>query len=369
MTNPTEPIKEQTPSSVPGKENEAIQNPLNTEGGIESLAEKQSRTTVFLSALGTNEVTARWFLGGVIASVFVVALFSYFLLPPADFPTDKIVSIKKSVPLSSTAKDLKEKNFIRSTTMFRLCVLVTGGDKKIGAGDYLFKEPLGACALSFRLTKSITGIPSFRATIPEGMTNKEIAALLEPSLPKFDVNFFVDHARAAEGYLFPDTYFFELNQDALDIENTMRENFARKVEPLSGAVAASKHSLREVVIMASILEKEARTPEDMALVSGILWKRIARGMPLQVDAPFLYLLGKASNELTDTDLNMNSAYNTYKNKGLPAGPIGNPGLNALQAAITPEGSPYFYYLSDKNGNIHYARTFDEHKANKVKYLR
>jgi UPF0755 protein len=92
-------------------------------------------------------------------------------------------------------------------------------------------------------------------------------------------------------------------------------------------------------------------------------------MPLQVDATFVYLLGKGSADLTLTDLSSDSPYNTYRNAGLPPGPINNPGLEAMRAAITPKDSPYFFYLSDKDGVVHYAETFDEHKANKAKYLR
>ena len=149
----------------------------------------------------------------------------------------------------------------------------------------------------------------------------------------------------------------------------MIANFNKKIEPWTGAIEASKHSLRDIVNMASILEREASTPEDMSLVSGVLWNRISKGMPLQVDATFMYLLGRKSSELTTADLKIKSAYNTYVNKGLPGGPIGNPGITAISAAINPTATSFMYYLSDKDGMMHYAKTFDEHVANKNKYLR
>ena len=111
------------------------------------------------------------------------------------------------------------------------------------------------------------------------------------------------------------------------------------------------------------------TDKDHKIISGILWKRIGMNMPLQVDAPFLYILGKTSAELTLADLKKDSPYNTYVNRGLPIGPIGNPGFSALRAAVFPASSPYLYYLSDNEGIMHYAKTFEEHKANKEKYLR
>ena len=121
--------------------------------------------------------------------------------------------------------------------------------------------------------------------------------------------------------------------------------------------------------MASIIEREAITPEARRIVSGILWKRIKMGMPLQVDATFAYVNGKNTYELTAEDLHIDSKYNTYEYKGLPPGPICNPGLDSIIATIEPTATPYLYYLSEKNGTMHYAKTFEEHKMNKVKYMR
>ena len=121
--------------------------------------------------------------------------------------------------------------------------------------------------------------------------------------------------------------------------------------------------------MASIIEGEAVTPEDRRIVSGILWTRMKNGMRLGVDAPFAYIMGKGSLELTQTDLATTSPYNTYRVAGLPPTPINNPGIDAIAAALAPSSTPYLYYLSDKEGSMHYARTFAEHKLNKEKYLR
>ena len=120
--------------------------------------------------------------------------------------------------------------------------------------------------------------------------------------------------------------------------------------------------------MASIIEKEVITHEDMKTVSGVLWKRIAIGMPLQVDAVFPYIMGKNTFELTREDLQFDSPYNTYKYKGLPPGPINNPGLDSILAAATPAKTKYVYFLSDKDGNFHYAVSYAQHLANKKKYL-
>lgn len=299
--------------------------------------------------------------------LFVVAL--VILMPPFSFPKDKIITIKPGTSLAKVSALLDNENIIRSRNFFELCAKLIGGEKPVRAGQYLFKEPVSACSVALRIARGISGIPAIRITIPEGMSNNEIADILEKNIPQFDTVSFLEDTRTQEGFLFPDTYFLFGSMTIQDIETIMTENFNKKTGMLADNIKASKHSLRDIVIMASILEKEATTKEDKELVSGILWKRISIGMPLQVDATFMYLLGKKSSDLTVSDLQMKSSYNTYQNRGLPAGPIGNPGLLALQATITPKASPYLYYLSDYSGVIHYAKTFEEHKANKLKYLR
>ncbi len=154
-------------------------------------------------------------------------------------------------------------------------------------------------------------------------------------------------AKDKEGYLFPDTYFFAAFNDEKDVIKTMQENFENKVIPFLSQIKTSGRSKREIIIMASIVEREAKGNLDRGFISGILWKRLGRGIPLQVDA----------------------ALETYKKRGLPQSPICNPGLKSLLAAIHPQTSPYLFYLHDKDGNIHYAKNFAEHLQNKLKYLR
>jgi len=133
-------------------------------------------------------------------------------------------------------------------------------------------------------------------------------------------------------------------------------------------IDASGHSLEEIVIMASILEEEGITFQDRRMMSGVLWNRINIGMPLQVDAVFPYIIGKNTYQVNLEDLKTESPYNTYVNKGLPPGPITNPGFNSIVAALDPVKHDYLYYLSDKQHNTYYAKTFDEHKRDRVLYL-
>lgn len=331
--------------------------------------EEVGKLSSLLASIGIEERSSKVILFFVLAVVFFSALASFQLMPPFGFPGGKMITVKSGASLTEVSALLDKEGLIRSPMFFEFCAKIVGGTKPVSAGQYLFKEPISACTIAIRIARSISGIPAIRVTIPEGMSNKEVTAVLEKNIPKFDSAFFIEHSRSQEGFLFPDTYFLPENVTALGVETILTTNFNKKVEPWSGEIESSGHARRDIVIMASILEKEATTEEDKALVSGILWKRISKGMPLQVDATFMYLLGKKSSDLTPADLQITSTYNTYRNKGLPGGPIGNPGLVAIRSAIHPTASPYLYYLSGKDGVMHYAKTFDEHIANKQKYLK
>ena len=173
----------------------------------------------------------------------------------------------------------------------------------------------------------------------------------------FDKKEFLEKTAGLEGYLFPDTYLFLPGAETEQIIGTMRDNFQKK----AGDVG------QDTVIMASLIEKEVPDSDDRKIVSGILWKRLEIGMPLQVDAVFPYITGR--QKVLSDDLKIDSLYNTYFYKGLPPGPISNPGLDAIEAARNPKESPYLYYLSGRDGKTHFAKTFAEHLKNKEKYLK
>ena len=304
-------------------------------------------------------------------SIIIIILFVslYFsALPPKDFPLNKIVTIEKGMSLSEISSLLEDEHLIKSKTTFKVCAVLSGIGKGTMAGDYLFQKPVSACKIADRIIRGVFGIPTVKVTIPEGSSNKEISLILEKNLSGFNAPLFEEGIANEEGYLFPDTYLFSSRASEKDVEKALNDNFQTKIAPLQSDIAKSGHSEKDIIIMASILEREARTPEDQAIVSGILWKRIAISVPLQVDAPFYYLLGKESNELTISDFKTKSPYNTSTILGLPEGQIGNPGLQAIRAAIFPKKTDFLYYLSDKNGVMHYAKTFEEHKANKSRYL-
>ncbi|MEI6660021.1 MAG: endolytic transglycosylase MltG [bacterium] len=189
--------------------------------------------------------------------------------------------------------------------------------------------------------------PTVKVTLHEGLTNREMAQVLSSSLKNFDKDLFLNKTKSRQGYLFPDTYFFLNSTTAEDVVGVMHMNFNKRLKLLQGDIYNSHHSLADIITMASVIEKEASGKSDAPTISGILWKRLSIGMPLQVDIDKV----------------------TYKEKGLPSAPISNPGLVAIDAAIHPVDSAYLYYLHDKTGTVHYAENYDIHKKNIAKYLK
>lgn len=313
--------------------------------------------------------SARYVLGAAVC-VILAALFLYlfFWRAPAQFPQESLFSVEGGASLSETAIRLAEQKIIRSRFWFKTWSTILGGTRGLKAGDYFFSAPLSVSHLAWRLTHSVYALEPISVTIPEGFNNQEIAARLAEKLMRFDTGQFLRKAKEKEGYLFPDTYRFLPNEKPERTIAAMEDNFRRRIEPLKRDIAAFNRTLSDIVIMASLIEEEARTEETRRKVSGILWKRLDKGMLLQVDAVFPYIFGDKPFDLTDGDLLVDSPYNTYKYAGLPPTPISNPGLAAIRAAITPITTPYWYYLSDKNGEMHYAVTHDEHLANRERYL-
>lgn len=305
----------------------------------------------------------RWFMH--VFGVFSVVLLLYVALigPPGTY--DGVVYVPEGGSIASVAQTLSEQGAISSRTVFTLAARVAGG---VQAGAYKISPDESVITLALRLARGDTGLPAVRVTLPEGSTIRDIVSILESDIPEFDSDGFLSRVEGREGYLFPDTYEFYPGVSPSVVVERMESRAREVLESLKDEIAQSGKTELEILTMASILEKEARQYETMRTVSGILWKRIDIGMPLQVDAVFGYIYGRDTFSPTFTDLEIDSPYNTYKYRGLPPGPIGNPGLNALNAALDPEPSPYLYYLTGKDGTMHYAKTFEQHVANR-RFLR
>ncbi len=303
-----------------------------------------------------------------IAVSFCVFVFLYYFFISAPMLSEKKVDVSSGFSLVQISSLLKKENVIRSVNAFTIVNFLSGNGNSIKAGTYLFNGRENVFEVSSRLVKADYGVPMEKVTITEGMDSSDIVKLISTKVPSLSGEKLQNVAKSKEGYLFPDTYFIPLSATNDDVIKIMSANFERKISTIDFSKSQTSKDINEILTMASIIEGEAKTDADRKIVSGILWKRIKLGMPLQVDATFMYINGKGSLELTKKDLTINSPYNTYKNKGLPPTPINNPGLEAIEAVMFPTETSYLYYLSDKNGLIHYAKTFEEHKQNKNKYL-
>ncbi len=320
----------------------------------------------------TLQPRRRW--GGVLLAIATMCVLAGLCvysatLAPRDFVPGTIVVVPEGSSLRSIAMLLKKERIISSPTAFSVLLTRLGKERGIQNGPYLFEEPESVFRIARRFAEGERGIETERVTLPEGLTAKDMAKTISRTLEGFDAEDFSARGSAKEGYLFPDTYFFLSTATSGEVLATLEENFTKKTGALREESERTEKDWAKVVTMASIIEGEAVTPKDRRIVSGILWKRIERGMRLGVDAPFLYIMGKGSLELTESDLATTSPYNTYRNAGLPPTPINNPGIDAIDAALHPESSPYLYYLSDEDGGMHYAKNFEEHKLNKERYLR
>lgn len=274
--------------------------------------------------------------------LFVIG--SFFTTPPFTFPTGTMITIPEGIGLYSLAEKLKEEKVIRSPFWFRTAAIILGSEYDMKAGQYLMSHPQNVFAVAWRIFRGNYGVEMVKLTIPEGFTVAKISSLFDDRFMSFDHENFI--TSASEGYLFPDTYFIPITATASSTIELMNDNFTRKISSILPDIKSSGRTLEEIVTIASLLEAETQTKEDRAMASDILWKRLDMEMPLQVDAET----------------------GTYKFVGLPKNPINNPGLVSIEAAIHPTPTPYLYFLTGKDGKMHYAKTFDEHKKNIIKYL-
>lgn len=326
----------------------------------------------------------------MILIIFVgIALFILVatIFVPRTLGKDIAFEITKGETVRDIALNLKKKGLLHTVTYFRLYTFLTGTYDELQAGTYVLREGMRTGEIVKKFTRGDVFRSDLVFTIIPGWTIRDIADELArigiassadvrtyfSHNQKFEYQFLSDKPQKVpgyEGYLYPDTYFLDSKDTLEDVAKKIFTNFDLKLDGvLYQHIATQKKSMFEVVVMASILEKEVRILEDKRIVAGLLYKRMRAGMPLQVDATLVYVTGKTSAQLTIKDLALNSPYNTYVNRGLPMGPIGNPGRESLEAALSPKDSPYWYYLSKNDGTTVFSKTFEEHTRAKQKYLR
>lgn len=281
--------------------------------------------------------------------------------------SEKIFVIEKGKTVREISNSLKKEELIKDPVVFFLLVKKLGLAEKIQAGDFRLSPSQTAKQIAENLTH---GTLDIWITIPEGKRADEIADILEKNISSYKPDWRAK-LNENEGYLFPDTYLISKDAGIQNIISKLRNTFEGKYTSISNPDKLSKE---EIIIIASLIEREAKFAEDRPLVASVILNRLDIGMPLQIDATVQYILGYQKNErrwwkknLTRKDLDIDSRYNTYKYPGLPPGPISNPGIETIKAVINPAKTDYLYYISDSSGQNHYAKTLDVHNANIRKY--
>ncbi len=281
------------------------------------------------------------------------------------------VRVEKGESLASVVRKLRAQKLIANERLFLLWARLRGLEKRIHLGLYRFESPASAREILDRLA---TGKGLFhKITIPEGMTVKEIAALLG-RMQIADPEKFLAEASARErlaamglknkgleGYLFPSTYYFTPSTPESNIVSTLAEQFRKVIGPVletyDGAHGLSSH---ELVTLASIIEKETGLETERPLISAVFHNRLRLGMPLQSDPTVIYGLKDFQGDLTRKSLQDRSPYNTYRVSGLPPGPICNPGLSSIKAALEPADVPYLYFVSKNDGSHQFSNNLQAH---------
>lgn len=315
--------------------------------------------------------------GGLTVGSYVI-LNQYGNTPISDIDRNVIIQIRSGQSFRDTVKQLTNLGLLHNPKKFSLLARIRRLDTKIQAGEYKISSPITPNEMLTNLSTGRTIL--YSVTIPEGHNLYQIGDLLEEK-GILDGKIFVaaalepDRVRKAgiegnsfEGYLFPDTYRFPRVIEAEKVIQTMVNRFYEVFMPEWEKKCDSiQFSLHEVVILASIIEKETGDPSERPLIASVFLNRLNRKMRLESDPTVIYGIKDFNGNLTRKDLTTYTPYNTYRIKGLPPGPIANPGLDSLKAVLDPSDGPYLYFVSKNNGTHYFSRTIKEHNNAVSKY--
>lgn len=302
--------------------------------------------------------------------------------PSSDHSQTAVLVVRDGESLDTVVDDLAAHGLIRSTTWFSLWARFKGlGD--VAPGRYQLDSGMGASAVISRLEASPDPTVA-RLLLPEGLTAQQMAQRVaaagvgitadqymnEVQHGTFDEAFLATRPAGAslEGFLFPDTYEVTPGMSAHDLVRKQLDEFGAQVAPLLSRPSSTALSPYQSLILASIVEREARLDVDRPKVAEVMVNRLAKGMKLQIDATVAYGVGKPGAEPSPSEMQQDTPYNTYVRAGLPVGPISNPGLSSIRAALAPESGPNLFYVSDGCGVNHYAATDDQFEQIKSQYV-
>jgi len=317
-----------------------------------------------------------------VLAVLALALalwFTWAALLPVAPPQTTFVLLHPGWSTRHIAQALQREGIIRSSTAF-LMLQYAEGLMTLKAGEYKFEEPATALDVRRRLVRG--DVYARTVVVPEGYNIYDIAAAVEQAGlgPAADfiaaatsdtslIRDFDPDAKSLEGYLFPDTYQFTRIDSAHDIAAAMVHRFRQEAQKIG---LTGNPDVPRIVTMASIVEKETAVPEERPLVAGVYYNRLAKNMTLAADPSVIYaalLAGRYRGTIYQSDLQFDSPFNTYRYAGLPPGPIANPGVASLEAALHPAHTDFLYFVSDNNGHHRFARSPEEHARNVASYRR
>jgi UPF0755 protein len=296
-------------------------------------------------------------------------LFLYQFSAPQGKSAEERFVVNLNTEQTEIIARLKELGYIRNEWSFSLVMQVRGFTGQIRPGGYMISRGFDV----WKLADVLVNHPYQRwVVVPEGLRKEEVADKIAGQLgwPESAREEFV--STAEEGYLFPDTYLFNLDYTGQETAVRMESNFNEQTVDLFKRAAESHILNNTLVILASIIQREAANEKEMPLIAAIIWNRWLNDMKFEIDATVQYVLGKPGNwwpSVTPQDYKIDSPYNTYLHKGRPPAPICNPGMAALNAVVDAEDTDYFFYLHDSQGQIHPAETYEEHLENIEKYLK
>ncbi len=304
------------------------------------------------------------------------------LKPPAFYNIKNSFIVETGESPYEICNRLQEEGLIRSALAAKIYLRVSKLGSKIQAGEFSFSDPLSIEDIFAKLQH---GRDEKTITIPEGFRLEQVAARFCQANIACQEGYVrvlaVLRRELGEGYFFPDTYAVDNSTSLESLIETVKQNFSVKIKNVFD-LPSPPLSEEKIMVLASLVEREAISDQERPVIAGILFNRIQEEWPLQVDATVQYLVGcqeikkeecSAKDwwpaDLTESDLKLNSNFNTYKQSGLPPQPICNPGLKSIFAAAQLQASDYYFYLHDKQGQVHYAKTLEEHNDNIAQFLR
>ena len=324
---------------------------------------------------------------GVISIIFVVSISVFIFTQIGPYNKNNTKGIVVEIPQGSTTDTISDilykNNLIKNKVMFKISVKLSNKAQQFKAGKYLFNQTYSNKQIINDLSLGKIYNDGIKITIPEGSTSREIVSILVDkklgnqdsyealiSNPKEFYNDFKfleeDDITSLEGFLYPSTYYFDENSSEKEVLSTMLSQFNKVyTDKLRDRQKELNMTTEQVVNLASIVEKEAILDKDRPIIASVFYNRLKIGMPLQSDATIQYIFKERKKIVTYKDLEIDSPYNSYKNKGLPPTPISSPGIESIKATLYPEKTDYLYFVAKMDGGNNYSKNYEDH----LKYVK